>query len=476
MARHDVRVDNESNGFVLASKTLHGGGLMPGSKPWEAALTACEILPIALDREDPVNVRVVVGGALEVAELAEWVGQVQGGLRVPDGQLALCGGAAYVIDGEAWTEEYARIVPVPAGDYRASVYVYASAPNARACLERASADEPLGSWFRRTRPGQPMPAWLHNALVSDPDQDPGHESEWKRARERPGGQVIDLLVHLEPAKGPLTPAPAEGDGFALAGGGRRPEPFPLGLAAPDQPAPASPPPPPVVTPVATGELSPITEGPVDVLVAKLARVFRVAWFCHPYTQPRLLVELPPGAARPPVAEIDNVTFGGEGREISIEIDTQGQPDYAVAALVPVGKHLAAVPDGSVIELRTARARAKGLLGAHRYRGTVEGGRWRLAASSPSVPAARLAEALALAEAAELGKTLVARDAAEAERLEARVMQHAPDAFHSNPLLRNGAELSVRRRDPRAITELAMRAFWMRYADSWPLRDLDLDET
>ena len=92
-----------------------------------------------------------------------------------------------------------RLFDVPPGDYQATLYCYASAPNGRLCLEAAGSDERLGAWFRRTRAGQEMPGWLHNRCVDDPDEDPGHKPEWKKAPRRPGSRVIDFLLHLEPA-------------------------------------------------------------------------------------------------------------------------------------------------------------------------------------------------------------------------------------------------------------------------------------
>jgi hypothetical protein len=228
--RQDVHVPNESDGFVFTSRAMRGRGLMPGESAWNQAVAACELLPLVVESEDPANVRVVVGGALTADEQAGWVGRVTGGLRVRDGQLAICGGAAYVIDKDDWVDGYARVVTIPAGDYVATLYCYASAPNGRLCLDQTG-DEALGQWFRRTRPGQPMPVWLHNLCVHDPEVDPGHQKEWARAEQKPGAPVVDFLLHLEPASEPLAPAAVQDHGFAEAADCRRPEPMPLGLAA-----------------------------------------------------------------------------------------------------------------------------------------------------------------------------------------------------------------------------------------------------
>src|SRR5512145_1028677 len=134
--RRDVHVPNESDAFIVAAAGQLGRVLMPCEAAWNAAVTSCEVLPLLVESEDPANVRVVVGGQLGAAEQAEWVGRLAGGLRVPDGRLALCGGAAYVLEQSDWTTAYTRIVEVPPGDYRATLYCYASAPNGRLCLEQ----------------------------------------------------------------------------------------------------------------------------------------------------------------------------------------------------------------------------------------------------------------------------------------------------------------------------------------------------
>ena len=130
------------------------------------------------------------------------------------------------------------------------------------------------------------------------------------------------------------------------------------------------------------------------------------------------------------------------------------------------------PTGAVSELESQRLRAKGPLGAHRYRGTVRNGAWQIEAAAPRVTAATLAEAIALGEALENGRKLVARDETEAGRIETRVHRALADYFGSNALQRTGAELALKRRDPALFGHLVARVFWMRYPDVWPLQDED----
>jgi hypothetical protein len=123
-------------------------------------------------------------------------------------------------------------------------------------------------------------------------------------------------------------------------------------------------------------------------------------------------------------------------------------------------------------MQSARLKTKSALGAHQYRGAVQGGVWQIDASNPAVDAQRLAEALALVEALESGRRLIARDDDEAARIEARVRVALKDYFGGNALLRAGSELSLRRRDPVLFAHVVARVFWMRYAAVWPLQDED----
>jgi hypothetical protein len=197
--------------------------------------------------------------------------------------------------------------------------------------------------------------------------------------------------------------------------------------------------------------------------------------CQPYTLPEVRLELPAGAKLADLPPVENVDVKVKGREVRIVFEDRGQSDEALPALHAIAKGFASLPPGTRVELDAARPRATAGTrspGLHRYRGVVEGGQWRIAESFPPVEAKVLAEALALAEAAELGKSVALRDEAEARAIEARVLQHAADFFHANPLLRDGSVLSVKRRDPAAITQVALRAFRARYADTWPIEDTD----
>src|SRR5262249_52065487 len=149
-----------------------------------------DLIPTELFQDDPFVIRLVVGGELTAQESEEWCGRLDWKLRVPDGDLVVCGGSEYVMEEwegeEEYLGEYVRHVRIPRGDYKASLYMYLGGVNGRPCLQAArGGDEPdpLGEWFRRTRPKEAFPAWLHNDCVADPSEDPGHEKEWKSAKK-----------------------------------------------------------------------------------------------------------------------------------------------------------------------------------------------------------------------------------------------------------------------------------------------------
>jgi len=475
--RCDVYVPNESDGFVFTSVAMRGRGISPGGRGWTKAVADCELLPLSVESEDAANVRVVVDEPLDAAEQDEWVGVVRSALRVPDGRLALCGGSVYVLEKERRAEEFVRTVDIPAGDYRATLCCYASAPNGRACVERSGSDEPLGAWFRRTRPGQAMPPWLHNFCVNDPSADPGHVKQWKRAGLKSGGAVVDFLLHLEKTDKVLRSATLNEEGVMEAAECRKPDAFPMGIATvnlrggEEQPVPAAEPVH-AVAPAIGGDLAPIAGGPVAVPIAKLARVAQIAWMCHPYTHPALRITFPGKPKKLGLDAVEDADVAVSGREAQITFIHNSQPADALLPLTQVANQLASLPDGVVIELQTSRLKTKSALGTHRYRGPVRDGVWLIESAFPPVDAAALAEAVSLAEALESGRRLLARDEAEAIRIEERVRRVLADYLGANSLQRSGVELSLRKRDPALFAHVVTRVFWSRYAAIWPLQDAD----
>lgn len=485
--RTDLRVDNESDALVMASAALRGSGIGPGDAGWDAAVAAQRVFAVWLESEDPAWVRVVVAEPLQAEEDAQWVGVVRAALHLPDGRLALCGGIAWILDGGRWTEAFARLLEVPAGRYRADLYCYASAPNGRWCAQQVDPREPLGAWFRRTRPDEALPVWLHNRCVDDPTLDPGQALRWRRAQELPGGEVIDFVLHLSPlpvGEAVLPAGDGPEEGVLEPGECRRPQSFPLGLplagralvrAQPAAPVPSTGPGPKwgvqaLAQRHASQPLQPVAGGPVALPLAALEHVARLAWWCQPYAHPGLRIV---HAKKPPRwRELEDVELSADGQEWRIGLRWREQPADAQVPLAALAKQLGQLADGSAIELWCARPGHAAAAGAQHWQGEVRGGQWQLAQAWPPVDATTLAEALALAQAAEGGRRLQARDEDEARRIEARVQRALGDCMGSNALLREGAELSLRRRDKLLFERIAARVFWMRYPDVWPLVDED----
>jgi|CXWL01.1.fsa_nt_gi hypothetical protein len=477
-------INNESDALVLASAALHGSGSAPGDAGWDAAIAARQVLAVWLESEDPVTVRVLVDEQLDDDEQSQWVGVVRGTLDLPDGRLALCGGVAWLLDGNRWTAPFARIVELGAGCYRVTLYCYAAAPNGRWCVEQSGSGEQLGAWFRRTHADRLMPVWLHNRCVDDPSLDPGHSAQWRSAAELPGGDVVDFVLHLE-LFSPGTRAEdahAPVDGLWLPRECRKPEPFPLGLA-PAGKALA------LVNPVAAKadtKLSkwhlralarhlasrppqPIDGRPVRLPIADLVRLVRIAWLCYPYTHPGLRISR---ERVPQWPDIEDVEISVDELGSCVSFRFHEQPADALKPLSAFSAQLGQRIDGSILEVICARPGHGGPLGAQHWRGVVHAGQWEIEAASPPVDAATLTEALALVAALEGGRRLRARDELEAQSIAERVQRNLADYFGSNALLRDGAELSLRRRDNALFEHIVARVFWMRYAAVWPLQDLD----
>ena len=326
--RKDLYVYNEATGMLVTSRKLAGKGWESDSKEWEKAVRNGELIPMELIQDDEFVIRVVVGGELTPAESGEWTGRIDWKLKIPDGKLVVCGGAEFVTEAceaseraEHWSD-YSRTVSVPRGEYRATLYNLYRGVNGDACLRSARGGneaEPLGEWFRKTRPCETFPAWLHNACVSDPAEDPGHEAEWKkstRVAEDDQTRPLDFLLHLTPLddsqKNPAMPQLDQG-WFSTPSEVREPQRMPIGLIATEiEGLPKK-----VETTVNPVDIFrhtqkftcvPLKGGPVRVPLAHLERLFRIAWSCHVWTFPQIKVELPQGA---------NFTVDGSGLKNSV---------------------------------------------------------------------------------------------------------------------------------------------------------------
>jgi hypothetical protein len=128
---------------------------------------------------------------------------------------------------------------VPKGDYRLDVHTCLASvngpdidwgnyeidegkPGATRARQRGGplVSEPIGAWFRRTRPGTPLPVWLRLHCSGDPRADPGHEAEYDGLdydhEAQKLGSIVDFILQLTPAdKAPSVPTrrPFNADGY-----------------------------------------------------------------------------------------------------------------------------------------------------------------------------------------------------------------------------------------------------------------------
>ncbi len=206
-----------------------GGSLLPRvdarSAGWREGALRGDLLPYRLQRGAPaLRVRVVLG-PLTGEEAAEQVGQVEGALELPEGCLLLATPA--ILTG-GWDEESQRRLTLPAGRYRVLLHPQLPGPDGAECLRAAEAaageaPEPLGAYWRRTRPGEEAPDFLALRLGQAPHEDPEREEEWEAFQETDrfgallddadglGLDLVDLVVRLEPdPAAPATTLPDDG--------------------------------------------------------------------------------------------------------------------------------------------------------------------------------------------------------------------------------------------------------------------------
>jgi hypothetical protein len=241
VARFDLDVYNEANGFVITSGDVCGTDFseVEASDPrWTGAMAQGVLLPFELVQDDAFIVRVVVEEPLNAEEETEWVGRTRHRLQLPEGRLVVVGGGSDFLYGED-VDEVKRTLKVPPGTYDAHLYTYLPGRNGFFCLESAGASEAIGRYFRRTRAtADHWPEWLAYACHDDPDADPGHQSDWENALPDADDEpppYVDFILHLTRPRGGVDeppPLPPLQDGWIAAGtGARQPATCPLGLPA-----------------------------------------------------------------------------------------------------------------------------------------------------------------------------------------------------------------------------------------------------
>jgi predicted DNA-binding WGR domain protein len=492
--RADWYVYNEATGFSFTHEGLGGRGIDGGGKAWMAAVKRGDIIPIELVQDDPFNVRIVVSGELEPAEAEEWVGRFDAKLRVPDGRFVVGGGSEYVMEAfdeePEYMREYVRHIAIPPGEYRASVYTYMGSVNGRACLQAArGGDEPdpLGEWFRRTRPGEAFPPWLHNDCVIDPAEDPGHETEWKKAKKVDDpNDYIDFLIHLTPlARNERLDMPEPGgDGwFSYVTESRVPERIPLGIVARDlqgRPVEAEAAPEVVAVSAKTAGFArlPIAGGAVEVPLGRLDRLYRLAWFCHVWSMPAIRVRPARGRRLPTITAVADTQVETEGDAVVVRFVVTGRQSGALRALAALSPQLEALEDDTVVEIDALYDDADELakerpIGLHRYLGVVSGGKLQLTEAFPVPDANALASALALSAQVERGPLIEAGSKELADRVFAALESHP--FFADNPPVKRETAIGQKKLEPIMLNVIAAEIFKLRDEGFWPCFVLEEEE-
>jgi hypothetical protein len=504
--RRDVNVYNEATGMMVTSMDMAGVTLDEGSKKWNKAVADGKMIPMMLIQDDPFNVRVVAGEPITAQEAEEWVARVEWPLDIPGGKLAITGGAVLVYEDydpdDRYFQSYIAVVDVPPGRYRATVYSYVPGINGSAVLDHLAGGydrhEKFGAWFRRTRPGEPFPPWLVYWCVADPDEDPGHEKEWRessRPEESTLWEYIHFLVHLEPAPDfKAAGKPPEGGWFGEAEDARKPARCPLGLPGRDVQKHED---------DSTGRTGwlyvhdvhertrqfqtlPIAGDPVSIDLANVADLYRLARFSHGFSVPEIRAALPAGSQwTAPVESPEHTLVLQHDRDVRIAFGNDANPVELLAAVANVHPVLASMPEGTEIELSSSQLDEEALradvpIGTHRYRGTMRGGVWRLEETFPKVDAATLRQALSLAGEVLVGDEIAVRDDAEREAIFAFANANYKIWIEDNPGRVRDGKLTLKKRDPGILALYGASAFKVRFGDTWPAMNLadddeDMDE-
>ncbi len=480
--RIDLYVYNEATAWTLSSERLVTEDPIPEDESFDAALRAGRLVAQGIYQDDPFNARIVLGD-LNGQESSEWIGRASWWLQVPDGVLVLAAGGefAWGMAEDLEGEEFIHRVAVPPGNYQVDVYTTLTGINGLSALERAGPGEPLGAWWRRTRPGQEIPGWMQFLLYEGLAADPGHEADWRNwsdSRYRrlmesvEKTRLLDWIIQLRPLAGqPPAPesVPELDEGCFYEPALRIPATCPAGIVAavvnppeecldePEEPVDA-------LARVEGCERAPIVGGPVTLPAADLYLLARIAWFANRDAEAELLVDgenlgywveeqLDPGAVHVRTAPDRRFRLGFTPNE--------GVHDM-VARLQELGSALAALPDGSSLELVTA-AGDDSEYGKMRLAGRVSGGDWTILEAFPETGAPEIEAALRLAREAA-GDTLTLQEEAEQEA----VLERWRDEGMQRVAPLEAGNLVLSHDEGGRFTYLvAATVFAIRHGETWP---------
>lgn len=404
---------------------------------------------------DRTVVRVLIDEPLSREEKQEVIESFTQTLSLPSGGLVLRTIEREYED-ESEEDSPQEVVKVPKGTYRMTLHTTIASPATPAKLGK----ETLKAYFKRTRPGEPLPSWL------EPEE--RNEDFW-----------VGFIVQLETDAGAKPATSAQP--FRSGKNAIKPEVCPAGLRS-DKPrgwenyvqtdlhyTHAIP------KLVAKLRPQPLQGGPVSVPIRELILPYWIAWICGE-THPRVEIDCPSGfpIAWPGFKQGIKETKSPKGWQVDIEGMNARWTQFG--HLRQLASLLEGLPDGSRIRLDCADNENESLEGRQRYHGKVKAGQWRIEQTYPKMKAERLTEMLDLVRQGETGLTVTALDEEEAERVEEAI--HTQDfLLRENPPKRKGLEFRLSSKHADLMPFLLSWAFKARFPDDLPAmnRDGDLED-
>jgi hypothetical protein len=218
-----------------------------------------------------------------------------------------------------------------------------------------------------------------------------------------------------------------------------------------------------------------------VPVEHLERLFRVAWFCHPWTLPQIQVQLPKDSSFSAESgeRIDNVVIRRSGDIIDIQVESTGGQPGSIRQVAAIASRLKVLPDGAVLNFDTAwlspeHLKKKKPIALHRYRGVVTRRSLVIQEAFPCADAGKLNAAFALAAQVETESVIDAGDVQTAAAVLAYLKTHA--FFSDNPAVASGPTgIAMKTPEPVMLNFVAGDVFKRHFRDDFPLLDLEQDD-
>jgi hypothetical protein len=509
--RRDVYIENDSGALSVIAGAAVDAIIDDARDDDVGFVEGHQALLLELYGDDSMPVRIVVDEPLTTDEEAQWLARATWRIDAPDGRLLVMGG--FDPDVLGWWRDAGAldadgrgigVIAAAPGSWRVDVYAHVGSMNGREVLEEAG--EPVGTAFRRSHPGRPIPLWLANLIGLDGDSDPGHEQDWRDAAtsvelglleiDTECRSFVGFLVHLTPFDGTALDPPEYG-WFDREAGARVPAVFPLGLPAsvPDPELewlrdrilrierPVAPPPPAtamveIIETWAGDPARALAGGPLGLAIGEAFLAYWVAAMPADATPAWELWVTAPAHWQPPEP---SPYFAVAARSVSTWA-IGSPPGYVGWSLWDGFREavacLGSIPDGTTLELATAPRDSDEdddcdpAVGRTFFGGTVDAGVWRIAEVSPAVDAGTLGAALAFAREVFANERLTVRGPGERRALDA-----AAELFVWPPdeLVWDGDVVRQVEPDARTLLLLAHQVFRARFAGHWPCDPLDADE-